>query len=246
MTPVDYLTAVRRVLDHLETTQLPAIEKAADIVSHALTHGGTVHCSEIGHGGQGDFIHRAGGLVAVQRFSCGLNIEDRVAKCRQDRPQPEPVERDLETIRLAVRVGNLRPGDVMVVSSVSGKNRVPIELALACRAKGLKTIGFTAMEYTRQVQSLHPSGKKLCEVVDVTIDIGAPYGDAAVEVPGYPHKVLPVSGVAMGVIGHMIWGRVMEKLAAAGTPASVLISQNRDGGPEFNRQSIETFESRGY
>ena len=50
----------------------------------------------------------------------------------------------------------------------------------------------------------------------------------------------------MGVIGHMIWGGVMEKMAAAGTPASVYISQNRDGGPEFNKQSVETFEQRGY
>jgi uncharacterized phosphosugar-binding protein len=246
MTPLKYLDAVKKILAHLETTQLPAIEKAADLVAESLSHGGAVFCSEIGHGGQGDFINRAGGLMAVQPFTCNLNISDRVPRCHQNRPQTETVERDLETIRLAVRVSNLRAGDVIVTSSVSGKNRGPIELALACKSKGLKTIGFSSLEYTGNVSSLHPSGKKLCEVVDVAVDIGAPYGDAAVDIPGYDHKLLPVSGVSMGVIGHMIFGRVMEKMAAAGNPPTVLMSFNREGGPDAYKKAVEQYETRGY
>lgn len=246
MTPLKYLEAVRNVLSHLEKTQLSAIERAADLAVEALTRGGAIFCSEIGHGGQGDFINRAGGLLAVQPFTCNLNISDRVPKCLQNRPQAENVDRDLETIRLAVRVSNLRAADVMITSSVSGKNRGPIELALACRAKGVKTIGFSSMEYTGNVTTLHPSGKKLFEVVDVAVDIGAPYGDAAVDIPGYDHKLLPVSGVSMGVIGHMIFGRVMEKMAAAGNPPTVLMSFNREGGPEAYKKAVEQYETRGY
>ncbi len=246
MTPLKYLEAVRQVLSHLEQTQLPAVERAADLVVEALSHGGAIFCSEIGHGGQGDFINRAGGLLAVQPFSCNLNISDRVPKCLQNRPQAENVERDLETIRLSVRVSNLRAGDVILISSVSGKNRGPIELALACREKGVKTVGFSSMEYTQKVTSLHPSGKKLFEVVDVAVDIGAPYGDAAVDIPGYDYKLLPVSGISMGVIGHMIFGRAMEKMAAAGNPPTVFMSFNREGGPEAHKKSVEQYETRGY
>lgn len=246
MTPLKYLEAVRNVLSHLEKTQLPAVERAADLVVAALSRGGAIFCSEIGHGGQGDFINRAGGLLAVQPFTCNLNISDRVPKCLQNRPQSGNVERDLETIRLAVRASNLRAGDVMIMSSVSGKNRGPIELALACREKGLKTIGFSSMEYTKNVTSLHPSGKKLYEVVDVAVDIGAPYGDAAVDIPGYEYKLLPVSGVSMGVIGHMIFGRAMEIMAAAGNPPTVFMSFNRDGGPEAHKKAVEQYETRGY
>ena len=246
MTPLKYLEAVRNVLSHLEKTQLSAIERAADLAVEALTRGGAIFCSEIGHGGQGDFINRAGGLLAVQPFTCNLNISDRVPKCLQNRPQAENVDRDLETIRLAVRVSNLRAADVKITSSVSGKNRGPSELALACRAKGVKTIGFSSMEYTGNVTTLHPSGKKLFEVVDVAVDIGAPYGDAAVDIPGYDHKLLPVSGVSMGVIGHMIFGRVMEKMAAAGNPPTVLMSFNREGGPEAYKKAVEQYETRGY
>ena len=241
-----YLHAVRDILTHLEQTQLPAIEQAANLIVQALTNQGAVYCAEIGHGIHGDFIDRAGGLAAVQAFSHCFTIKDRVARALRDRPQPEPHMRDLEAIRLAVRTSNLRAGDVMLIGSVSGRNRGAIELALASREKGVKSIGLTALAYTREVTSTHPLGRKLCDVVDVVIDIGAPYGDAAVEIPGYKIRVLPVSGVASAVAGHMIFGTVMENLAKLGRPATVFMSVNREGGADLYEKAIEQYEARGY
>ena len=109
-----------------------------------------------------------------------------------------------------------------MVGSVSGRNRAPVELALACRSLGVKTIGFTAMKYSASTASLHPSGKKLYEAVDVVVDIGVPIGDAAVDIPGFDVKLMPVSGVAMDVAGWLIFGRAMEKMAAAGIPPTVV------------------------
>lgn len=246
MAPQQYLEAVRAILAHLETTQLPAVEQAATHVADALTGGGAVYCAGIGHGIQGDFINRAGGLAAVQAFTYSFHLSDKAPRCLADRPRPEPFERDLETVRFAVRAGNLRAGDVMLVGSVSGRNREPIELSLACRARGLKTIGLTAMAYTRQVTSLHPSGKRLCEAVDVAIDIGAPYGDAAVALSGYDIAVMPVSGVAMDVAGWMLFGRAMELMAARGKPATAFLSLNREGGDAYHRRAQEQYEQRGY
>jgi uncharacterized phosphosugar-binding protein len=246
MIPQEYLKTIRGILDHLEKTQLPAVEKAASLVVDSLANGGTVHCSEVGHGIQGDFIGRAGGLMAVQPFTFNFTLNDPVAGCLRDRPRPDVFQKELETIRFAVKAGNLRAGDVMIVASVSGRNVGPIELALACRVRGMKVIGITSLAYTAQIVSMHPSGKKLCDVVDVVIDNGAPFGDAAVEVPGIAVKVMPVSGVAADVAGWMIWGRVMEKMAAAGTPPSVYMSVNRPGGPEFNEKAKEQYEERGY
>jgi uncharacterized phosphosugar-binding protein len=246
MTPQKYIAAVRTILDRLETTQLSAIEQAADIVVHALTHRGAVYCAAIGHGNEADFINRAGGLAAVQPFSFSLDVKDSIADCLKERSPGESFDRDLETVRLAVRASRLRAGDAMLIGSVSGKNRVPVELALACRAIGVRVIGLTSLAYTSAVASLHPSGKKLCDVSDVVIDNGAPYGDAAVEVPGFGEKLLPVSGVAHLVIGWMLWGRVMEKMAAAGQPPSVYISVNREGGPEFYNKSRAEYHRRGY
>ncbi len=241
-----YTQAVRKVLAHLEETQTEAIDRAADIVTESIAHGGVVYCSDIGHGNQGDFLNRAGGLAAVQPFSYGFSLNDPVPDCLKDRARPEPYERDLETIRFAVRAGNLRAGDVMLMGSVSGKNRNPVQLALSCREIGVKVIGFTSMAYTQQVESLHPSGKRLFEVADVIIDIGAPFGDAAVEIPGIDVAVLPVSGVGFTVAGWMLWERVMEKMAAAGNPPTVFMSVNRPGGQDYYQRAREQYNKRGY
>ena len=246
MSAPGYLDAVRGILDHLEQTQLPAIDRAADLIAESLTHGGAVFCAEIGHSNQADFLNRAGGMAAVMPFAFNFHVTDPVAESLRDRPRPEPFERDLEIIRFAVRASNLRAGDVLLVGSVSGRNRHPVELALACRAIGAKVIGLTSLEYTAQVESLHPSGKKLYEAVDLAIDNGAPFGDAAVQVPGIDVDVLPVSGVAMIVAGWMIFGRVMEKMAAAGNPPTVFMSINRAEGPAYYEQARKQYQARGY
>lgn len=241
-----YLEAVRAVLAHLEESQLPAVDAATDLVVHALRNRGAVYCWEIGHGIQHDFTDRAGGLAAIKPFTFSFSVPDSLPECLQKRPRPEPFDQELEAIRLAVRAGNLHAGDVLLLGSVSGRNSRPVELALACRAQGVKVIGFTSMAYTAKVDSVHPSGKKLCDVVDVVIDNGAPYGDAAVEIAGLDRPALPVSGVGMAVAGWMIWGRVIEKMAAGGDPPTVFMSLNRAGGKETYEQSVATYRSRGY
>ncbi len=242
----DYLAAVRGILDHLERTQLDRLDAAAGLVVRALTGGGAIHCAGIGHGNEGDFLNRAGGLAAVQPFTWSFNVNTPVADALKNRPDPDPVDRECAAIRLAVQTGNLRAGDVMLLSSVSGRNKGPIELALACRERGLAVIAFTAFSYTAQVDSVHPSGKKLMEVADVAVDIGAPFGDAAVTIPGYEFKLLPVSGVAMTVAGWLIWGRVMERMAAEGRPATVFMSANRPGGGDYYQAALKEFHRKGY
>lgn len=246
MIPIAYLDAVRGILDHLQNTQLDNIDAAADLIIQALTHGGAIFAAEIGHSNQRDFLNRAGGLAAIHEFSFNCTINDEVADCLKKRPRAEEFDRGLETIRFAVKASNLRAGDVMMVGSVSGKSIYPVQLALACHEIGVKVIGFTSLEYTARVTSLHPSGKKLVDVADVVIDNGAPYGDAAVKVPGIDVDVLPVSGVAMIVAGWCIFGRVMEKMAAAGDPPSVFMSLNRAEGPAYYDASKKRFQKRGY
>lgn len=246
MAPKKYLAEMRKILAHLENSQLPAVEQAADLIAGALRHQGCVFCSEMGHGLQGDFINRAGGLAAVQKFSFHLEIADKVPQCRAERARAAAFDRELETIRLALKASQLRAGDVLLLGSVSGRNRAPVELALASRSLGVKTIGFTALAYATAVAALHPSGKKLSEAVDVVIDIGAPFGDAAVELPGFASKVLPVSGAALTVAGWLVFGRAMEKMAAAGTPPTVYLSVNRPGGEEDYRLKTEQYEKKGF
>ena len=244
-----YLTAVRALTQHFELpAQVAAVEAASDLVVHAMQHGGCLYCGEIGHGGQGDFINRAGGLVGLHAFTWGSNLHQPVPAVRREADKAAGVngDRTIENIRHALRTSSLKAPDVLLVSSVSGRNAAPIELALAARERGVKVIGFTSLTYTAKVESLHPSGKRLAAAVDVVVDNGAPYGDAAITIPGYPKPLVPLSGIGMDMAGWLIWSRAMEKMAAAGTPASVLISHNGAGGPEHNDESRKRYEKLGY
>jgi uncharacterized phosphosugar-binding protein len=244
--PQNYLNAIRSVLDHYEQTQMETIEQAAAMVADCVLSGGAVHLAAIGHSNEQDFLSRAGGPAFLQPFSYTITVNDPVADCLKDRPRPEPVARDAEQVRLALRIGNLRAGDIMAIGSVSGRNIRPVGLALACRELGIRTIAFTSRAYTAQVTSAHPSGKKLIDVADIVIDNGAPFGDAAVEIPGYDFPLMPVSGASMVIGGWMIWGRAMEIMAARGQPASAFMSVNHPGGREVYDKNRERFQKLGY
>lgn len=241
-----YLQSIRNLLDHLETTQIGAIRDAGALVATALLGDGVVYCHEIGHSNQNDFLDRAGGLAAVRPFTFSFAVTDPVPECRKNRPGGREVARDLESVRLAVLSSNLRAGDVMLLGSVSGKNRSPVELAKTCREIGVKVVAFTAMTYSSQVESLHPSGKRLYEVADVVIDTGAPYGDAAVTIQGLEVNALPVSGAGAIVAGWMVWETAIERMIAAGKPPTVFQSVNRAGGLEFYKKMKDQYEARGF
>jgi uncharacterized phosphosugar-binding protein len=240
-----YAQAARELIDRLEATQAENISRAAQAIAHALTHGGAFWLYAIGHGGEQELCNRAGGLLAARIFSFQCAVNSPVADCLRDRPRGQALEADLEQVRLAVRTSEMRAGDVLLTASVSGRNRLPIELALACRDLGMTVIALTSLEYTAAVESLHPSGKKLGEVAAIVVDNGAPLGDAAVTVDYYPHKILPLSGLAHTLLGWMICGEAIEKMQSAGAPAHVYMSHNRPGGPEYNEAALAEYNRTG-
>jgi uncharacterized phosphosugar-binding protein len=241
-----YAEAVRDAVTRIEATQMGSIQRAAEAVAQALANGGAFWVHQIGHGGERELTNRAGGLMATRIFSFSFHVDSPIAEKLRARPGRAEADLDLETVRLAVRRSEMRAGDVLMLASVSGRNREPVELTLAAQSIGVKVIGITSLEYTARVTSLHPSGKKLCDVVDIVIDNCAPFGDACLEVPGYEQKVLPISGVAQVAIGWMICGEVIEELQAMGKPPHIYMSQNRPGGAEYNSQALKEYHQHGY
>ncbi|MBQ7891561.1 MAG: SIS domain-containing protein [Erysipelotrichaceae bacterium] len=80
----------------------------------------------------------------------------------------------------------------MIISN-SGRNSVPVEVALEFKAKGAQVIAITSMRPSTQVSSRQKDGKKLYEVADLVLDNQAVFGDVAYTPEGYDK---PVAGTS--------------------------------------------------
>jgi uncharacterized phosphosugar-binding protein len=56
----------------------------------------------------------------------------------------------------------IKEGYVLVIPSVSGRNTVPVELALWAKENGVKVIALTSLSYSDDIQCRHHSGKSAC------------------------------------------------------------------------------------
>jgi uncharacterized phosphosugar-binding protein len=116
----------------------------------------------------------------------------------------------------------LSSDDAALVISSSGCNLVPIEMAELFQTRGIKTVAMISRRHSEQSKSNDPRGKKLQDFADLTLDTGAPPGDAMVKVPGLDTPVSPGSTVGGCLLVNTIKAEVAARLTAAGQPPLVL------------------------
>lgn len=138
----------------------------------------------------------------------------------------------------------VRPGDVVLVISNSGRNASPIEVALEAKAASLDVLVMTSLDMSKATTSRHPSGKKLYEIGDYVLDNGGVPGDAAIDAPGFPYKVGPTSTMSGALLLNLLSMEIIEQLLAQGVTPPTYVSQNADGGAEHNEALAKKFRHR--
>jgi uncharacterized phosphosugar-binding protein len=236
----EYLKSCQETLEKLAETQLPAIGQAADLIAERLTGGGIVFTFGTGHSHElaEEVAYRAGGVVPVcPILEPSLTGSTEVSKSefleRLDGFAPHILDYH--------RVGKQ---DVLVIISNSGRNAVPIEMALEAQGRGISVVAVTSLAYSRSVSSRQKSGKKLYEIADVVIDNCAPHGDAVVRLPGVPQPVGPLSTVAGAAVMHAVMVGVVERLVGKMDPVPVFWSGNLDGVWEKNHKMMDPYRDR--
>lgn len=236
-----YLASVRQTLDLVENTQLEAIGKAADAIAECIGRGGKLYIFGTGHShiiGE-EAYYRAGGLVNVQAvLEPALMLHEGAYKSTD-------MERLEGYARIILDNCGIRPGDVLLIVSNSGRNAVPVEMALLARERGITAVALTSLAHSGSVPSRHSSGKRLFEVADIVIDNCGVVGDAALQVDGMSTNIGPTSTVAGTAIINMLQAEVVERLLAKGIKPPVFVSANVEGGDEADQQWREGFGKRG-
>ena len=134
---------------------------------------------------------------------------------------------------------NIQPGDILVVSSVSGRTQAVVDLAWEAMQMGIQVIAFTSMEYAQAVDPVHPSGKKLYEFVTLALDNCAPAAEAMLDVEGIEAKFAAASGIASDYIMWSVTSVAVEKMLEMGLTPGILKSANFPGGNDYNKKVVE-------
>ena len=231
-----YQQAVDDLLRKARETQKENIEKAGEMIAECVANGGNVYLSRICHSIENDLIYRGGGPIFYKHFSYDLNIEKQGRKRDRD---DLGWETEGLAARYALAASDMRPGDVLVVASVSGRTKSVVELAYEAVKLGIKVIAFTSMEYAVAVEPVHSSGKKLYEIATLTLDNCAPAAEAMLEVEGIEAHFAAASGIASDYIMWSVTSVAVEKLMEKGITPGILKSANFPGGNDYNKTVIE-------
>ena len=216
----------RAVLDHIESTQLEAIEEAAEICANTIAKRGLVHLFGTGHSRilVEEIFPRHGSFPGFHPIvELSLTYHNQVVGANGQR-QAMYLEHVEGFGKVILRNFVLRPPDSFVVISNSGVNEVVLDVALEAKALDLPVIAVVSRAHCEASPAQHSSGKRLPDVADVTIDNGSPAGDALVRVPGLADPVGPGSTIGGAVVVNALKARVAEKLVERGQPPIVLTS----------------------
>ena len=114
--------------------------------------------------------------------------------------------------------------------------------SLLAKAMGLPVVAVTSLDHGRATASRHPSGRKLAEIADITVDNCSPAGDAAVAIDGVPYKVGPTSSIGAIAVVNALKCRTAELLAERGVTPVVLTSPHFVGSAEGEQQLERVYD----
>ena len=234
-----YASDVLGLAQEAAESEYEQIKEVANVVFNSLKDGGVLHVFGCGHSHMlmEECFYRAGGIAPINPlFETSTMLHEGAIKSSL-------IERMSGYARHVLDNYETKPGEVLLVFSQSGINSFPIEMAIEAREKGLITVAFTSMNY-RNAKSRHPTGEKLCDVVDYVINNHSPYGDAMVPYEKSGVRAVPSSTILSMILLNMLISEIIECYEKAGLTPPTFVSGNTEGGMERNKVFLEEYKAR--
>lgn len=240
MSAEEYIAEIKKLIERVENTQMDNIRHAAELVADAVMRDRLIYVFGAGHSHllANEVFARAGGLVNMQAMlDPGLGF--MAGAERQG-----GFERLPGYARIVIGDYDIRPNDVVIVISNSGRNPAPVQMALEAKQRGATVIALTSLRHSTSVSSADPSGKRLFEIADLVLDNGCPPGDALVKLEGLPPPVGASTGVIGALILHAIVVQAVKNLLERGITPPVFFSGNLEGAQEYNEQVLQVVREK--
>lgn len=233
----NYFTRVLECLEQVRDTQSNNLQRAAELIAQTVVDKHRTYLFGSGHSNLlvAENCLRAGELAIYNPiYVAGLLPTDYPYL------RGGLLERLSGIASAALRTVPANAGDTLIVISNSGRNSVPVEMAMEARSLGMHVIALTSVQFSKQVTSRHSSGKKLYELAEVVLDNCGPVGDAVVNAPHIPASIGPVSTILGSYILHGLSCKVAELLLEQGIIPPIFISGNVDGGEAYGKALIDS------
>ena len=236
----DYLEKCRALLETV-AAQNALIEQAADWFAETILAGRMVHVFGSGHSRimVEEMWPRYGSFPGFNPIvELSLSFHNLVVGANGQR-QAMFLENVSGLADRILRNFDLSPLDTALVISSSGCNVVPIEMAEEFQKRGVRVVAIISRAHSEASTSKRADGRKLEDFAALTLDTGAPVGDAMVSIDGLETPVAPGSTVGGCLLVNSIKAEVAARLTRAGHPPLVLTGSALVGA----KRAEEIFEA---
>ncbi|OIJ69864.1 SIS domain-containing protein [Streptomyces mangrovisoli] len=238
----EFFDAAIGLLQQVRDEGADAITAAGTLLADTVQGGGRLFAFGAGHSSlpAQDVVYRAGGLALMNL----LTVPGVVGVDVMPATLGSALERVDGLASAVLGTSPLRAGDTLVIISLSGRNALPVEMAMSARALGVKVVGLTSVAYAEETKSRHVSGTYLRDHCDIVLDSRIAVGDAELTAPGIPAPFAPASTVVTSAIMQAVVATAAGILADRGIEPPLLRSGNVDGGHEWNTRVMEQYRDR--
>lgn len=229
---------MKKLIDTVFEAEEDTIRRAGSCIARTVEADGLVHVFGCGHSHMlcEELFYRAGGLVMIDP------LFEESAMLHAGASKSSRIERMSGYAPLVIDRYTVKPGDTFIVSSSSGINSFPIEMAEEARKRGAVVIGITSSSYYND-PSRDREGRHLGDLCDLCIDNHVPHGDAVIPL-NEDVKAGPVSSIVGFYIVNSIMLAACEELTARGIAPPVFKSGNVSGGDAYNLEMMEKYLPR--
>ncbi|MFD4969676.1 SIS domain-containing protein [Streptomyces sp. NPDC058424] len=237
-----FLDAAIGLLQRVRDEEAEQIAAAGTLLADTVAAGGRLFAFGAGHSSLAaqDLVYRAGGLALMNLLAVPGAVGVDVV--------PATLGSALERVDgLATAVldsSPLRSGDVLIVVSLSGRNALPVEMAVHARALGVRVVGVTSVAYATGTTSRNASGTFLKDHCDIVLDSKIAVGDAELTLDTVAAPFAPASTVVTSALLQAVMATTAAVLADRGIEPPLLRSGNVDGGHEWNGRIFDRYADR--